>query len=350
MSVILCAMLAAGLAGGEAKVGRFEVRNEVKIKVPEGTKKVRAWIVLPQADPAQSVEGLKIESPVPTRRVHDSEGNELLYVEAADPKAGEMPVVVSFTVKRSEVLSGPATGKAYAPEDLKGKEKYLQPNANVVIDDRIRKLSGEITGGEKNPDAAARKLYDWVLKNVDYWVKDPKNKKASPVGSTAYCLENKTGNCTDFHSLWMSLARAAGIPCRIVYGSLFKTELDGQPTDASYHCWVEFLRSGGSWAPLDVSVADIYQGDFATNPDNEVLVRRTTSDGYKGPEPAKVDYYFGNLDERRVVWSSGRDLTLEPKQDGGPVNALPKAYIEVDGKVHPEKTGWERKMTYQSKS
>ena len=27
--------------------------------------------------------------------------------------------------------------------------------------------------------------------------------------------------------------------------------------------------------------------------------------------------------------------------------ALPKAYVEVDGKVHPEGTGWTRKLTYR---
>ncbi|MGH7473812.1 MAG: hypothetical protein ACREJW_07700, partial [Candidatus Methylomirabilales bacterium] len=72
-----------------------------------------------------------------------------------------------------------------------------------------------------------------------------------------------------------------------------------------------------------------------------------TADGTFGFDPARVNYYFGNLDERRVVWSRNRDLIMSPKQDGEPVNALPKAYVEVDGKEHPEKTGWVRKLTYR---
>jgi len=36
---------------------------------------------------------------------------------------------------------------------------------------------------------------------------------------------------------------------------------------------------------------------------------------------AQVDYFFGNLDERRIVWSVGRDLTMRPPQDDGPVNS-----------------------------
>ncbi len=40
---------------------------------------------------------------------------------------------------------------------------------------------------------------------------------------------------------------------------------------------------------------------------------------------------------------------MDPKQDGDPVNALPKAYIEVDGKALPETTGWVRKLTYRER-
>ena len=31
--------------------------------------------------------------------------------------------------------------------------------------------------------------------------------------------------------------------------------------------------------------------------------------------------------------------------DGGPVNAMQKVYVEIDGKPH---TAWERKFTYRS--
>ncbi len=79
---------------------------------------------------------------------------------------------------------------------------------------------------------------------------------------------------------------------------------------------------------------------------NGEKIRLTTADGYTAPDPAKVDYYFGNLDERRVTWSRGRDLTLAPAQAGAPVNALAKAYVEVDGKPADEKTVWNRKLTY----
>ncbi|MBI1853196.1 MAG: transglutaminase domain-containing protein [Planctomycetes bacterium] len=308
-------------------------------------------MALPQdSDVAQKISDLKIGAPIKHEVKRDSEGNQVLYLESDLPlKSPDFSVVATFKVTRSELKSGVDAEKTRALNDAERKEHAhdLQANQNVVISDDVKKLSADIVKDEKNPVKQARALYDWTLKNIDYWVKDPANKKASPVGSSEYCLTTKTGNYTDFHSLWAALARASGIPTRIVYGSLFKPELDGQDTDASYHCWIEFFAPQIGWVPLDVAVADIYDGTFTVNKDNETMVRRTTADGYRGPEPEKVNYYFGNLDDRRVTWSVGRDLVLDPKPACGTLNALPKAYIEIDGKPAAEKTVWTRKLTYK---
>jgi hypothetical protein len=73
-------------------------------------------------------------------------------------------------------------------------------------------------------------------------------------------------------------------------------------------------------------------------------VELTTSTGYHGVDLGKVKYYFGNLDERRVVWSVGRDLVMQPPQEDGPVNSLSKIYVEVDGR---QSTAWTRVFTYR---
>ncbi|MFN0057720.1 MAG: transglutaminase-like domain-containing protein [Planctomycetota bacterium] len=354
LAFALCAgQFVLGL-GDAPRTATFEVREQFKINVPENAGKIQIWCALPQEnDPAQQVADLKIEAPFPHRTEKDSEGNTVLYLEADKPAAGEITITETFVIIRKEVKSGVDAGKSQplSEADRAKYARYLEANTHVVIDDRIRKLAAEIVGDEKNTVRQARKLYDWTLENVEYWVKDPKNKKASPVGSTTHCLDTRTGNCTDFHSLWTSLARASGIPTRMIYGSFFKQELDGQDTDQSYHCWPEFYVPGTGWVPHDVAVADIFYGTFPSNPDNEVLVRRTTADGYSGPDPAKVDYYFGNIDERRVTWSTGRDLVLMPKPAAGPINALPKAHIEVDGKPLAEgaTNAWTRKLTYKQK-
>ena len=304
---VLCALLLGATTPAQkpkAREATFDVRQEIKINIPEGAKKVRLWVAAPQDDPAQTVTDFKVTAPVPHRIERDrTEGNKIIYLEVSQPTAREITVVETFRVTRREAR-GQIAPQAASPITEAERRKYareLQANQHVQIDDRIRKIAQDVAGGEKNPVVVGRKVYDWVLNNVEYWVKDPSRWKASSVGSTEYCLTSKTGNCTDFHSLYASITRAAGIPTRIIYGSLFKTELDGKDADQSYHCWVEIYGGKAGWVPLDVAVADIYAGDIKLTPENTSLVRLTTADGYTGKDMKKADYYFGHLDERRVT-------------------------------------------------
>jgi transglutaminase-like putative cysteine protease len=353
LPALATALLAAACAssGGPAygRSATFQAENAFEVKVPAGTRQVRAWFAIPQGDAAQEVKDLQVSCPHPFEVVADSEGNWILFVEAKGEAVEPFKVVETFTVTRREIRGGPDATRTRPlnADETREMARYLQPNTHVKIDDAIRKVADEAVGKEQNPVLAARRIYDWVLKNVEYWVKDPANKKASPVGSAEYCLASKTGNCTDFHSLWTAMARAKGIPTRIVYGSFFKKELDGKDADQSYHCWVEFWAPNIGWIPHDCAVADIFVGDFTLDDQNRARVQLTTAAGYEKGDPAMVDYYFGNLEERRVTFNRGRDLTIPPGQATGTVNALPKAFIEADGKALPEGAGWTRKLTFR---
>src|SRR6185503_14706033 len=280
--ILVTSSLLASAAHAAPQSATFDVRHELKVTVPDGAKRVRIWFAMPHNDPFQQTKDFKVEAPIPHRVTADAAGNKAVFLELVEPQLKVFTVVETFLLTRQEQISGvdPKRAKPLSVEQREQFAPQLAANQHVIIDDRIRKLAAEIVGGEQNPVLAARKLYDWTLANIDYWVKDPKNKKASPVGSSEYCLTTKTGNCTDFHSLWTSLARAAEIPTRMVYGSFFKKELDGQDADQSYHCWPEFYAPGIGWVPHDVAVADIFVGDFPSNADNEKLVRLTTADGY----------------------------------------------------------------------
>jgi Transglutaminase-like superfamily len=329
-----------------AKQASFHISNVFTIKVPKGAKTVRAWFAIPQEDNYSSVRNFNVASDYPIRYDKDSWGNKVGYVEISNPTQEQVTLKEEFDLTRTEVRNtiNPANTRPLTDQERAALAAYLQPATHVIVNDDIRKLAGSILGGETNPVLAARKLYEWTYKNVNYWVKDPDHLKASPVGSSEYCLRTKTGNCTDFHSLYASLAISSGIPTRMVYGSLLKPTLNGMEVDASYHCWIQFYAPRLGWLPLDASLANIYAEEISLSDKNKKLVELTTSTGYHGADKDKVEYYFGNLDERRVVWSTGRDLTMQPPQDDGPVNSLPKMYVEVDGK---QSADWTRQFTYK---
>jgi transglutaminase-like putative cysteine protease len=147
----------------------FELKNEITVQVPDGAKRVRVWTALPQDDPAQEIKNLKIEAPYPYRVELDSEGSKVLFLEGDAPKEKELKIVTSFVLTRSEVRSGVDAKKAkpISEADRVRLAHYLQPNKHVIIDGDIRKLALEIVGNEQNPVLAARKLYDWLLENVE---------------------------------------------------------------------------------------------------------------------------------------------------------------------------------------
>ena len=89
-------------------------------------------------------------------------------------------------------------------------------------------------------------------------------------------------------------------------------------TIPGYHCWAEFYVNGVGWVPVDISEA--------------------------WKDPKKHDYFFGSLDANRVQFTVGRDLTLQPKQDGDPLNYFIYPYVEVDGKPFE---GIEKKFSYR---
>ena len=330
----------------QPKRAAFAITNIFTVKVPEGAKQVRIWFAVPQDDAESEIGNFTAEAAYPIQYGKDSQGNKIGYLEVQAPKEQHIGIREAFTLTRTEIRQTPDP-KATRPlteQERAALSAYLQPSTYVIINEQIKALADQIVAGETNPVLAARKIYDWTLTNIDYWVKYPDRLKASPVGSAEYCLNSKTGNCTDFHSLFASLAQAAGIPTKMVYGSLLKPTLNGVDVDGSYHCWIQFYAPNLEWVTLDVSLADLYLGDFTLTEKNQRLVELTTATGYRGVDLQMVDYYFGNLDERRVVWSVGRDLRMDPPQDGGPVNAMHKMHVEVDGKPY---TDWTRQFTYK---
>ena len=200
-------------------------------------------------------------------------------------------------------------GSAAAPKDL---ARFLEPDRLVPIDGRMKELADENTRGKQGTVERAHALYDYVFQTVRY----DKSGTGWGRGDSLWVCDAKHGNCTDFHSLFISLARAEGIPARFEIGFPVPTGTEG--TIPGYHCWAEFFVNGVGWVPVDISEA--------------------------WKDPKKHDYFFGTLDANRVQFSVGRDLTLQPKQDGGPLNYFIYPYVEVDGKPFE---GIEKKFSYR---
>ena len=370
VSMVVAGILAPDLLPARApRTASFTLTSEFSLDIPAGSKSVRIWLPLPQADASSPyltvrdsrVDNLKIVSEHDYRFQTDSEGNRTLYLELTNPAEKTFELSYSFDLFRTESYTGEVKAdrvRPYSDADRKTLAAYLGATRHIISESpRVKEIARKIVGDEKNPAVQVRDIYNWMLENVDYWVKDPTVEAASPNGDAEWCLDTGAGNCSDFHATFASIARSLGIATRQTYGGLLKDELNSQPVDAGYHCWSEVFLPGLGWVPTDVAVADLWYSDHvdAAKLDDagRQRLRRTAGSNYTpGHNAAAVEYYFGNMDERRVLWSFGRDITLSPPQSGPPVNNMLRGYFEIDGKVAKE-WSWNdstlrRRFTYQA--
>jgi transglutaminase-like putative cysteine protease len=289
-----------------APVRSFEFTYVTRIPaLPPDAKSSQIWIPVPQSDAYQTISDLKIESPFPYAIHRDSEyGNAYLYLEVPAAKIAEPAEVrVHFQVLRREhqVALGALPVAAKTGASAGDLRRFLQPDRRVPLQGIIGELSAQETRGIQDPLAKARAIYDYVIATMRY----DKSGTGWGNGDAVWACTAKRGNCTDFHSLLIGMMRAAGIPARFEIGFSVPTDQHAGAIPG-YHCWAEFYVEPYGWIPVDASEA------------------------WKHRE--KKNYFFGSHDDNRLQLSVGRDIRLEPPQQGDPLNYFIYPYAELDGK------------------
>ena len=198
-------------------------------------------------------------------------GNRMFYVAARADADGNIPVKAAYTVRRREVKGETDKG---LKEDM---DQFLKPDPLAPADGKHLKL----LDGKKLPDdpmAKAHQLYELV----DDMLRYSKEGTEWGRGDVNWVCDSKYGNCTDFHSLFIALARSQKIPARFEIGFGIP-EKRGSGDVAGYHCWAKFkprgqgLGSGGHFRGQQEPQA---QGLLLRQPDagpDHVLDRAATS-------------------------------------------------------------------------
>ena len=152
------------------------------------------------------------------------------------------------TVNMPLLLELPDLAVSALPEDFQPGDtppEYLGstptlPVGHLDIQNAARSI---IEGAEHRLDAV-RRINDWVFTEV---AKEP----SVGVPNGLEVLYSKRGDCNEHTALFVSLARAAGIPTRIAAGVVF-SERVGPKGQFYYHAWPEVQLGGTTdWVAVD---------------------------------------------------------------------------------------------------
>jgi transglutaminase-like putative cysteine protease len=313
MSVTLLIALATSWASTAANAGqgfdpwtqtaRYEFEYRVDLgSLPDGSE-TRLWIPAPADTASQTLLSTEIESPWPYRVNKDAYGNRIIFIEqSGDPLSRDAnpELVARFVVERSPSSGVPATAAATRRGEPLDPARYLSAQSKIPLEGLIADIADNESRGLESDPEKVRAFYDYVVRTMTY----SKHGEGWGNGDAIWACTSKYGNCTDFHSLLIGMARSQGIAARFLIGfPIGPSEASGEI--AGYHCWAEVYEADRGWFPVDASEAK---------------------------KNSQVEAYFGNLPSDRIEFTVGRDLTLTPPQSGDPVNFFIYPYAEVDGK------------------
>ena len=280
-------------AQSAARTREFELTYKGEIQLPPQVRS-EVWIPLASSREGQTILERKINLPLSFQIFTEpTYKNEILYF-----KTDGKELLVPFSVQYHVV-----TDLNFFKTPLSQRETalYLRPSRLMTVDRRVRKIAAAVVPEKASLIDKAKAIYEYVIGHMTY----DKNTPGWGKGDTERACVVGKGNCTDFHSLFISVAHAAEIPARFKIG--FQVPTDPEGPIPGYHCWAEFSDEQSLWNPVDASEA------------------------WKHPE--KRDVYFAHFDPNKFLMSIGRDITLKPKQKGDPVNIFFYPYLEADGKV-----------------
>lgn len=295
-----------------AKERKGIVTVKVNLNTSADAKRVDLWIPYPMSDENQEITDVSVSGNYSTVGVYreGNFGNNMLHAEWNAPGNGRI-LTYTFQVARKEVVRRDFPGQEES-FSMKNMEKFLAATRLGATGGAAKEYAEKITKGKMTTLAKVAAIYDWIVENM---YRDP-NVKGCGLGEVDVLLQNLGGKCADIHSVFVTLARAERIPAREVFGIRMPKGKEGDITK-SQHCWAEFYLSGYGWVVVDP--ADVRKA---------ILEKKITLEE-AGP---LREYYFGSVDENRISFGTGRDLRLNPPQQGAPLNYFMYPYAEADGK------------------
>ncbi len=161
------------------------------------------------------------------------------------------------------------------------RKVYTKPQKFWEQTDEITQLAEKL----KTP----KNIYDWVVTNLKYDYTRI-NAGANRLGAET-AFETKRAVCTEFSDMFISLARAAGVPARAHEGFAFSSNSRLQPLSLTYdvlHAWPEYYDEDSHlWIQVDPTWGNTTRGvDYFSKLDFNHITFSVLGENSQYPYPA----------------------------------------------------------------
>lgn len=316
----------------------YELTQTYDIVAPQGsTGETKLWVPLPSNTEYQEVKSLEFNGNY--QQAYITENNQygaktLFATWDKDAQKRDLKVTLVVQTKDREPMAQKALDGYVPPEKIVygvDVQPYLKGTEHIKIDGIVKEYADKIVGGEKNPLKQAELIHQWIVANME--------RDNSVLGcgdgdvEKIFTSGKLSGKCTDINSVFVALARAAGIPAREVFGlrlgqpikmneysktAFGKGENGIAKVSGGQHCRAEFYLAGFGWVPVDS--ADVAKMRLEEKKSVDDAATKAVS-----------KYLFGNWEMNWMGFNHARDFDLYPQPELAPINNFGYPYAEVGG-------------------
>ncbi|OYD14396.1 hypothetical protein CH333_08120 [candidate division WOR-3 bacterium JGI_Cruoil_03_44_89] len=268
---------------------RIKMRVSLKPNVIPPGETVRCWLPFPRMAEQQTVVNLISSSPPKHILAPEDYPQRTIYFEqrVEDAKHTVFEIEYDYVIHASHTGVSPDKVEPCGGDEM--CDKYTVEHCpHILFTPYLKGLAREIVGKEKNPYYKAWKIYDWITHNVKYALAC---EYSTYENISEYVATNLKGDCGMQALLFITLCRLNGIPSRWQSGwyvNRFKV---------SPHDWSQFYVKPYGWLFADASFG-----------------------GHRVHEPKLHKFYFGNIDNLRLVCNGDIQTQFIP----------PKKYVRSD--------------------
>ncbi len=276
--------------GGYVSCAKFRIRHTIRIKASALSRgeEVKVWIPIPRRCELHPEVKIMAYHPVKPYIAHEEIPQRTAYFEADYNGKGDMTFWIEYEYVARAYYRRVKTDyvRPYDEESDIYIRYTSEQEPHIAFTPHLEELAREIVKGEDNPYLKAKRIFDWIVKNItynlpyEYIVYD---------NIPEYVVRDRRGDCGMQALLFITLCRIAGIPARWQSGWYMN------PIKPGMHDWGQFYVEPYGWMYADPS--------FAGSMPRE-----------------RKDFYFGNIDGFRMAANNDIATQFDP----------PKRYFRSD--------------------